>query len=264
MRARAPLFLLLAACGAKSSFSATFDDAEALRRAPGVVVFAIHATVRVRSGPEGRIDATFRWPGSSRAAALSFEDNRGEGIMVRPDAALAKQAGAELEVTVPAGMAIQVLGGKGPVDISGAWSRLKVLTEEGAITARVDRADSGELRSHSGAVDLVAKGGPTGELTARSTSGEVSVTLPAAWKGQLKFQTQTGKLHVPTHGNLATIWDENKKGVVGRMGPPREASATRAPAGVVDMGSSEREPPAPLPTVWGVSGTGDVSFLVAE
>jgi hypothetical protein len=246
MRALAPLLLLLAACGAKRSFSAAFDDAEALRRAPGIVVVAFNAAVRVRSGPDGRVDATVRWAGPGESAALSFKEIPGEGIMVRPDEVLAKQGGTEIEVTAPAGMGIQVLGGKGPVDISGAWSRLRILTEAGAITAHVDRADSGELRSHSGAVELVASGpGPTGELTAKSTSGAVSVTLPAQWNGQLKFQTQTGKLDVPTHGNLQTIWDENKKGAVGRMGPPHEKGS-------------------PLATVWAVSGTGDVSYRVGE
>jgi hypothetical protein len=47
------------------------------------------------------------------------------------------------------------------------------------------------------------------------------------------------------------------------MGPPLDHGATRAPAGVAGMGNTEeKEQPAPLPTVWGVSGTGDVSFRV--
>jgi DUF4097 and DUF4098 domain-containing protein YvlB len=110
----------------------------------------------------------------------------------------------------------------------------------------VDRADSGELKSHRGPVELVARGpGPAGELTAKSTSGNVSVTLPSAWKGQLKFQTQTGKLDVASHSGLQTIWDADKKGAVGRMGPPRKEGE-------------------PLATVWAISGTGDVSFRVGE
>ncbi|HEX5139218.1 MAG TPA: hypothetical protein VFY93_19780 [Planctomycetota bacterium] len=266
MRAPVPLLLLLAACGARNSSSSAFEDAEALRRAPGIVVVAFNATVRVRSGPDGRIDATLRWRGADRNVAWSYAEIPGEGITVRPDADLAKQVGTELDVTAPAGMAVQVLGGKGPVDVSGAWSRLRVLTEAGAITAHVDRADSGELRSHSGGVEFVGRGaGPTGELPAKSTSGNVAVTLPAAWKGQLKFQTQTGTLDVPTHKNLATIWDEDKRGAVGRMGPPRRKETPPAPGGVANMGG---EPgagqPAPLPTVWAVSATGDVSFRVAE
>ncbi|MCK6459842.1 MAG: hypothetical protein L6Q95_08100, partial [Planctomycetes bacterium] len=147
------------------------------------------------------------------------------------------------------------------VDVSGAWGDL-VITTDGGVAARAE-ARGGRLTGRRGGVSFDAAGaGPTGEFRAESTSGHVRVTLPASWKGQLKFQTQTGELDVPEHKDLQTIWDENQKGVVGRMGPAREPREPLPPG--LGMGSEPPGQPAPLPTVWGVSATGNVSFRVGE
>ncbi len=241
MRALAPL-LLLAACGG-ASFSATFDDAAVLGRAQALHVAAVHAHVRVRSGPPGRIEVSVRAKGRLPAAPVAFEA-KGESVIVTLDEAVAKLEGTEIDVAAPAGLDLVVSGGDGAVDVSGSWRRLVVRTTNGAISARVERIDHGELQSHSGAVAFAASGsGPTGDFSAKSIRGGVSVEVPASWSGQLHVQSQTGKLDVPTHANLKTLWDEDEKGLIGHVGaqPKKDAIA---------------------PSLWAASATGDVSFLL--
>jgi hypothetical protein len=114
----------------------------------------------------------------------------------------------------------------------------------GAIAARVERADSGGLESRGASVVFESTAGPTGEIYARTAKGSVQIQLPASWNGQVDCTTIGGKLDVPPHKNLQTIWDEDKKHVVGRVGP---------------RGGDKM-----LPTVWGVATRGDVSLRLTD
>jgi hypothetical protein len=204
-------------------------------------VTAWRGKVRLRNSTTGRIEVQAR--GSS---PLPWEKT----VLVRNDPLAlvvderAKDADLDLDIAVPPGATITCACAEADVSATGSWDRLSITTA-GAIDARVDAA-SGLLKSQRGDVALVALGpGPKGEMRAETMSGNVAVTLPAAWNGLLNFQTQTGKLDVPPHGNLSTKWDEAKRNAVGRMGPEHEKGA-----------------PA-LAVVWGVSATGDVSFRIA-
>lgn len=244
MRALLLLLLLLAACGGEE-YSGVFDDAAVMGKAGAVHVAGIHARVRVRAGPPGRIEVLVRSPGKLPDAPVEFL-GRGESVLVTLDPEVAKRAGTEIDVAAPGGMNLQVLGGDGDVDVSGSWRRLVVRTSNGAISARVDRADHGEMESHSGAVEFAASGsGPTGDFSAESIRGNVTVRVPASWSGQIKVASQTGKLDVPPHGNLRTLWEEDRKGLVGHVGAaPRKGAV--------------------LPSLWARSATGDVSFRLLE
>jgi len=237
------IFALAAGCG--GSWSASFPMG--VTADSKLSVSAYKGTVRLRESRSGQIEVVVRGKAPvplDQAVAFTIvaePDGPGRHLAVVP---AAMDAELDLEVAAPAGIRLYCSCSAADVQVSGAWSLLRVVTA-GTIDARVD-ATAGSLRSQRGDVRLDARGaGPTGELRAESTSGNVSVTLPARWTGQLKFRTQTGKLDVPTHKGLQTIWDENLKGVVGRLG-------------------GRREEDGPLPTVWGVSGTGNVLFRVGE
>jgi hypothetical protein len=245
--ARALALLLLAAACGDTSRPSSFELGPTTAGTK-VSVVAWRGKVRLRNGAPGRIDVTVRGgKGSASERLVAFlRASRADGgadCTLQVDKA-AKDLDLDLEVAIPPGVSLHCACASADVEVLGAWSHLAIATE-GAIDARAD-AGSGSLKGQRGGVSFAAQGaGPTGELRAESTGGQVRVSLPASWKGQLKFQTQTGNLDVPEHEGLETIWDESRKGVVGRMGPPREKGA-------------------PLPTVWGVSGTGDVSFRVGE
>ncbi len=238
------LALLLVVGGCGGSFSSSFEAGESTK----LSVIAWKGRLRLRNGTAGRIDVAVRGRSDvplDRVVAFvrTSKSDGGSDLALEVDKA-AKDADLDLEIAAPPGISLSCRCAEADVDVSGAWADL-VVTTDGAIVTHAD-AKGGRLTGRRGGVSFVAAGaGPTGELRAESTSGHVRVALPAAWSGQLKFQTQTGKLDVPEHGNLQTIWDENQKGAVGRMGPPREKGA-------------------PLPTVWAISGTGDVSFRVGE
>lgn len=236
------ILLLVGGCG--GSFSSSFEMGESRK----LSVVAWKGKVRLRNGAAGRIDVAVRGkagiPLDRTVVLLRASQSDGSTALTLHVDKAAKDADLDLEIAAPPGVSLSCSCADADVDVSGAWGDL-VVTTDGGIVTRAE-ASGGRLTGRRGGVSYAAAGaGPTGELRAESTSGHVRVALPAAWTGQLKFQTQTGKLDVPEHAHLQTIWDENQKGAVGRMGPPREKGA-------------------PLPTVWAVSGTGDVSFRVGE
>lgn len=241
------LAILLLAGGCGGSWSKSFEFGLVTPDAR-LSVIAHKGKVTLRESGTGRIDVLVRGKAPvplDDAITLTNTPQRDGDIGRRLEVGVAAQdAELDIEIAVPAGISLSCSCAEADVNVSGAWASLKVSTG-GTIDARVDTR-TGSLKSQRGNVRFAALGaGPTGEFRAESTSGDVAVTLPASWKGQLKFQTQTGKLDVPPHAGLETIWDEGGKGVVGRLGGPREKGA-------------------PLPTVWGITGTGTASFRVGE
>ncbi len=247
LRNLAILGLLLAGgCGGDPSWSASFDFGPATAETR-LSVTAWRGTVRLRNSTTGRLEVTVRGEAPLPLdKAVTFAESEGrEGSWIRIDAA-AKDADLELEVAAPPGITLSCACAEANVEVSGSWARLEVKATAGGIVARVERADSGALESRSGAVLYAATAaGPTGELTAKSMRGDVTVRLPAQWNGQIHAATQTGKLDVPPHGNLRTIWDENRKSLVGHVGPQHRQGE-------------------PLATVWGTSSAGNVSLRLEE
>jgi hypothetical protein len=224
---------LLAGCG--GSWSKSYDFA-----GEKLSVIAWNGRVALRNGAPGRVEVSVR---GGAEGTVSFATASARGPVLQVDTA-AKDADLVLEIAAPPGISLSVVCSGADVDVSGRWGAIEITTD-GAIEATAD-AVSGSLAGRRGGVSFVAEGaGPTGEMRIEATSGDVSATLPAAWTGQLKFQTRTGRVDVPTHDNLQTIWDEDKRGVVGRMGPRRKEGE-------------------PLSTVWVVSGTGNVSFRLRD
>lgn len=245
LRALAILLLAGGCGGGGPPWSASFE----LGPATAETRFSVSAwkgKVRLRNSGSGLLEVKLRGraPVPLDGLVTFAKEGRASRRSLRIGEA-AKDADLELEVAAPPGISLACMCAEADVTVSGAWSRLEIATG-GAIDARVEATGSGRLQSRSGDVVFAAQGaGPTGELRAESTNGDVAVTLPARWNGQIHFLTRTGTLDVPPHGNLRTLWDENKKGVVGHVGPPPEKGA-------------------PMATVWGTSGTGNVSFRVGE
>lgn len=205
---------------------------------------ASKGSVRISAGPPGTVGIRYRadFTGPVLAEPVRCE----KGVITVAVSDEAKDREIILEITAPPGLDISAGCRDAAVDVTGEWGSLDIRTTSGAIAARVDRVASGTLESASGAIEFAVLGpGPTGDFTAKSISGDVTVRLPAPWGGQVHFLTQTGTLDVPPHSNFRTKWDEDGKGVVGHVGPPREKGA-------------------PLPTVWGTSASGLVSFRIGE
>lgn len=255
MRALLALALLLAAGCGDSSWSGTFEVGP-----QEISVVAWKGKIRLRNGAPGRLDVTVRGeapvPLDSVFANVKTTKSPDHRFGV---AEAAKDADLEIEIAAPPGSAISCACAAADVEVAGAWGRLSVKTA-GAISARVERADSGALESLSGDVLYVASGGPTGELAARATRGDVTIRLPASWNGQIDCTTQGGTLDVPPHKELQTIWDEDRKHVVGRVGP---RFSTPGPPRVANMGG-EPDPRPLIPTVWGSSAHGNVSLHLAD
>jgi hypothetical protein len=242
-----PALLLAVGCGGGGpSWSTSFGIGPASAETK-LTVSAWKGKVRLRNGGPGVLGVTVRGKPPvphERLVTFSADGKTPVGAPgIRIDEA-AKDSDLEIEIAAPPGISLVCSCAEADVSVSGSWGHLQVATG-GAIDVRVDAAESGSLKSRRGAIAYAAATGPSGELRAESTSGDVSVTLPAQWNGQLKFQTQSGRLDVPQHESLRTIWDEDRKGVVGHLGPPREKGA-------------------PLAVVWGTSATGSVSFRVGE
>jgi hypothetical protein len=233
-------------CGGDApSWSASFDLAPGETR---ISVTAWRGTVRLRSSTTGRVEVTLRGEAPVPLdTVFAMKRPKETPSLIRLFIhESAKDADLELEIAVPPGtIHLSCACADADVAVSGEWARLEVKTTGGGIVARLDGAGAGSLESQSGAVLYSAAKGPTGELTVKSIRGDVTVRLPAAWNGQVHAATQTGKLDVPPHRNLRTIWDENEKGVIGHVGPQHRKGE-------------------PLATVWGTSSTGNVSLRLEE
>lgn len=233
----AALALLLAGCGDEApSWSASFESGPADKTT--VSVTAWRGSVRLRNSADGRIEVVVRGgaaPDPSRSWILASDDGRRVALVVPEEA---KGRELEIEVAAPPGVSVSCACADADVHLSGAWARVEASTT-GAITARVERLDSGKLESRDGAVVYSAAAGPTGELYVRARR-DVSLHLPATWNGQVDCTTRGGSIDVPPHGSLQTFWDEDRTHVVGRVGPRGGDKA--------------------LPTVWGSSDGGSVSL----
>lgn len=236
--------LLAAACGGDGpSWSTSF----ALGDGPGATTLNVSAwkgAVRLRNGPAGVVEVKLRGksPLPPEETVVFVSDGRGRALRIHE---AAKDAPLDIEIAAPAGISLSCSCTDASVEISGSWGRVEAKTAGGSIAAPAADIASGVLQSQRGHVLYAPSGkGPTGEIKAESLGGDVSIKLPAAWNGLLHFLTQTGSLDVPPHQGLEMILDADKKGIVGRLGPPLKGMSP--------------------PVVWGTSAKGKVSFRVAE
>jgi len=242
------LVLLLGGCGGAdtAAWSASLDIGPATAETK-LSVAAWRGTVVFGNGAPGRLElrVTGKAPLDLDKLMAGAVVRERDGVRIVIDEA-AKDADLRIDIVAPPGIALACASADAAVDVSGSWSHVEVKTTGGAIHAHVERVGGGLLESRKGAVGFVASGaGPLADFAAKSISGSVAVTLPAKWNGVLHLATQAGTLDVPTHPNLRTLWDADKKGVVGVLGPRPENDA-------------------PRPTVWATSAKGDVSFRVGE
>jgi hypothetical protein len=238
-----PLVLLLFAAGCGGTWSTSRD----IGAETSLMVFAWKGKVVVRNGAPGKLKVSVRGRAPValdevvQFAIMTRSSGCGPGIEI---ADAAKDADLVLEIAAPPGIELVCACSAADVRLSGAWGRVQVTTG-GSIDASVDEVTSGLLESRKGSIGFAAGKGPVGELSVKAASGDVSVTLPAGWSGQVHLLTQAGKLEVPEHRHLRGVLDTTGKGFVGELGP--------APA-----------PGAPHAAVWGTSGMGNVSFRVGE
>jgi hypothetical protein len=234
----AALALLVAGCGGTPTWSVSFTLAPGAK----LSVVAGKGAVRLRNSARGKVEIAMRGEAARQLEGFaSVEQKDGETrFAIREDA---KDVELEIDIAAPPGTAVACACAASGVEVEGAWGALRVVTA-GPIAVRIERADSGELESRGGSIAFEAAAGPTGELRARTAKGNVAIRLPASWTGQVDCATVGGKLDVPPHKSLQTIWDEDKKHVVGRVGP--------------------RGGDKVLPTVWAVATHGDVSLRLAD
>ena len=142
----------------------------------------------------------------------------------------------DLTVTVPAGVDLRVEHGVGDCEVSGALGFVEVSLGVGEVKLRTDRLRGGAAKSGVGGVTVrVAAEGPSEDLQCETGVSDVSIALPAAFGGELSFETGVGDISL------------------------RDASGVRVERQVVSSSAKGRLGDGG-PRVTAKTGTGDISF----
>jgi hypothetical protein len=208
------LLALLAACGGGSSQEAEISG-QAIKR---VLLHAYAGSVRIttHAAPKAVLDADTSEPNDLEAFMIfKVED----GVLnVRPvDAALEWET--EIELTLPELLDVEVAARKANVEVEGSFKALTVNTTIGDLDVHVVRLGSGRIASMKGRVAFsTQQASLAGDLACSSAMGNVTATLPAAFRGGLFLTSKTGTVHVPEHKNLHLSGSD--KTLLGYVGAP--------------------------------------------
>lgn len=197
------LALPLVSCGSEpeaTSSTLPADGATRLR----VLVVGGRVTVRTDSAGTMRVEAK----GKVDVAA------EGSDLVVRGGEDL-----ASLEVTVPAGLDLDLMGRGAEVTVEGAWGRLKVKTMDGAIKVRAAAA-GGHIGTVTGAIDVACSQPPETDLGIESDGGDLAVRIPEAFHGGVQVGGAKGKIEIVPHKRQTRmVWDPDETNVKGWVGP---------------------------------------------
>ncbi|MHC4547936.1 MAG: hypothetical protein ACYTEZ_04095 [Planctomycetota bacterium] len=213
------LFGLLAACGRGAKQEQESEiPADGVKR---VLIVATAGTVRITThdSPSARLEA-YTEPSSHVAKLVEFGLDD-DGILVTP------LAEAEIDLVVPHGIDLKVLGATADVAVRGSWARLDVRTATGMIEVDVDRVTGGTVASTGGRVSFTARAGPREDLTCSSAMGDVSLVLPATYRGRIYLNTRTGSLRVPEQKGLRVTWGPDNRTVLAFAGEAMTDAARR-------------------------------------
>ena len=245
MRARllAPL-LLLAACDRET---VTQEATIEIERVDSVIVTMSAGALVVEPGPAGAVAITARSRKPVKLDDLVRSAGRGVVMVTTGDAAI-----QTLTIKVPTGVDVTASVAV-HITLRGSLNNVKAVSA-GGIDADVAVIGGGELRSTGGDVRLVARRPPTGDLTCRSTVGDVSVTMPSSFRGRAHVSTKTGKCDVPADSRMRATWGPDRRTVLLFAGPAMTAKERKEEL------DAERSPRA----IWVDATQGTASFRLAE
>ena len=185
----------------------------------GVTETTVHRVIRRSTNPgeSYKLDGTTLTIDTSCGAncSVSYEINTAPGVKVRGkersgDIRLEGVADTDLEVTSGD---LTVSDATGPVQIKATSGDIRVLNAKGAVKIKSTSGDI-EARDAGGPVDIGVTSGDVqvslaapNSVTAHSTSGDMTITVPA--DGKYKLVTNSGSGDVHTNGLTSDATSKN-------------------------------------------------------
>lgn len=208
-------------------------DADFQFAADGIDVVQVrtyNGSLTLRSGPAGEANARARFyaRGSDRAEAdarltsMTVQGSVDDGtltIEVPPHPKLrTNNCGAALDLTLPAGVVVEVYTSNGNVDFEDAFAQPDVRSSNGNVSVRATRgpvkvrtsngrvvlegsddAEQVRVKSSNGGIDF--RGGSQ-DFELVTSNGPVQVTLPGGWDGRGYVHSSNGGVTVRCDGSL--------------------------------------------------------------
>jgi len=211
---RLALVVLLAACGGSGTEQSTAVPMG--ERPARVTVTLFEGSLEVANGDEIRIEA--RSPRSGEIEELLQAQGGRDVLSIAPPEA-AREWPIDARITLPAGIDLGIVTRGASVDVAGRWGTVRVRTQSGAATVRVDGLAGATVKTTSGRIDFETRTVPEAEVSCTSTSGDVSVRVPAAFTGGVQVSGAPDRVTVPEHPRHARMmWGPERRNVKGWVG----------------------------------------------
>jgi len=173
------------------------EEAFAVGETPSLAIDNFAGNVTVRSGESGLIQvvATKNARRESDLARIEVQMSEQDGgllIKTKKPSSL-NSASVDLEITAPAGTALDANNGAGNVEIGDISGKIDAHTGAGDIDVRGAAATT---RLDTGAGSLRYQGMPQGECRFETGAGDITIALPTDLNVRVDLETGTGDIDV--------------------------------------------------------------------
>jgi Putative adhesin len=146
----------------------------------------------IRSGPAGRVTEQRQLTWSTRRPVVTESLAGGTLTITSRCPAGQRTCGAQLELTVPSGVAVQAELAAGNVAVSGLRGQVSVTASSGAIRLT---SLAGPVRANSDSGDIVGEALTSGQVQARDDAGDISLAF-AAVPGAVSATSDAGEVSI--------------------------------------------------------------------
>ncbi len=250
------LFLLLAACTGEETSELTYPAGKLqdfiLRINHGAVVVRhprgeekrdVCRLVLKESGGEKVLGAEARFNPQITDERIRLRQRRNEpGLRL------------DIEVVVPEGIDIDIVVREGGIRLEGSFGTAKATCTSGDIYVDAANLKGGAFKTNAGSVTLeLAKPKIERDVQCESIDGNVSLRLPAGYRGPIRLLSGTSEFDFGPNPPVAFLLDSDKRSARAFAGTPMSSEAR------VEAVKTNKWPPG----VWGKTTKGKITFRIA-
>ncbi len=212
-------------------------------------------TVRPGTGREATLE-TREWSGLLGGPELEVRNERGR-LVVDSNCPgwFSNACGAELVLTVPRGVPVNLRTGSGDIEVAGVVGDAKLQTGSGEI--EIAGLRDGDLTARTGSGDIDASRIDAGEVALRTGSGEIHVTGLAAQEVETRTGSGDIELTIADGTPPRSIFAHTGSGDVGLL-VPDASYAVHTDIGAGDEDVQVRQDPDAPHRIDVETGSGDV------
>ena len=250
------LFLLLAACSGEETSELTYPAAKLkdfiLRINHGAVVVRhprgeekkdVCRLILKESGGEKVLGAKARFNPQVTDERIRLRQRRNEpGLRL------------DIEVVVPEGIDIDIVVREGGIRLEGNFGAAKANCTNGDIHVDAGNLKSGTFKTNAGSVTLeLKKPKIEGDVVCESVEGNVSLRLPAGYRGPIRLLSASSEFDFGASPPVAFLLDSDKQSARAFAGTPMSSEAR------VKAEKTNKWPPG----AWAKTSKGKITFRIA-